>query len=234
MKHLGVLTLICLTAMCVASAVVAPSASALALWHLCFLGHPEKIELCPKNYGPVTEEPFKKVPFGGSGEAAELVSSEGTIKCVSDEIEGETEGSNQIVKTVMIFRGCKDSFGKECKTGTESEVIKTKTLSGELVDLEKAEKRLGALFKPTTGTEVTLEIKCSVNVKVTGEVIGEISPENSFGEKKELIFNVIGGTQKWRQIEEAGAFHELSAFGGKAALGGVQVLTFSKALGAMA
>jgi hypothetical protein len=132
-----------------------------------------------------------------------------------------------------VFHGCKDSLGKECKTGAEAEVVRSKALSGELVDLESGEKRVGELLRPATGTQFISEMKCSVTVTVTGEVMGEILPENSYRSELELAFKIVSATQKWRQIEEAGSFHELIVAGGKAALESVQVLTFSKPLGVM-
>lgn len=234
MRYLGVLATICLMVACVAIAAAAPSASAKSLFYLCAGGLAENPLLCPPGTGPFTEEPAKKITWTGSGGLAQLTSSVVSVKCTSTSSEGETEGSALIPKAILTFHGCKDSFGKECKTGAEAEVVKTKPLSGELVDLEAGEKRVGMLLKPTTGTQFASEVKCSTTVNVTGEIIGEILPENSYGTELELVFKLAGTSQKWRQIEEAGSFHELTVSSNKAALESAQILKFSKSVGTMA
>jgi hypothetical protein len=235
MRHLGALATICLAVAGLAMAATAPTASAKSLFYLCSSGLAENPLLCPLGTGPFTEELAKKITWNGSGGgAAQLVSSAGSVKCSSTSSEGETESSALIPKAILTFHGCKDTFGKECKTGAEAEVVKTKPLSGELVDLETGEKRVGILLRPTTGTQFASEIKCTITVTVTGEVIGEILPENSYGIELELVFKLTGTSQKWRQIEEAGSFHELSVSSSKAALESIQILKFSKSLGAMA
>ncbi len=160
------------------------------------------------------------VTFTGSSPAGELKAPKGTITCTSNTSSGTINGQ-KVEKIVVTYKGCTSSFF-ECKSkGEAKEVIKTESIKGELVWLKKtAGAPAGLLLSPEAGAtkEFTKEIECAggiVKELVFGSIIGEIAKPalKTLSLTSELVFKENAGktAQQWRQVEEAGAIHELEA-----------------------
>jgi hypothetical protein len=225
------------------SAVVTATASAAPHFYKCVKAAGGKYEdsKCSKEgavkeFNRVAIAAGTTVTFTGTSPAGKLVSAAGTIECAEDTATGGViEGPRKIKEVKVAYKKCKSS-GLACSTaGAAPEEIRTKNLEGELVYLQAGAKNVGARLKPIAGAEFTEgEITCAfVKTKVTKEVLGELQPQNESNTAGKLIFEENAGktTQRWRQVEEAGAIIELEAFGKPARLTNTENLTFATAVG---
>ena len=141
--------------------------------------------------------------------AFEASSPEGTLEtdngnkvtCKSDTAAGKAEGEKTASHVTVKFAGCKGPFGEAC--GVKGE-IPSALLSGELVYLNAAQTKVGLELNQNAITKEFANFDCgfSGKVKVTGNVIGEVTPPGTEVEKGKLIYQQTAGEQKWHTIEE--------------------------------
>ncbi len=169
------------------------------------------------------------VKFTGAGGAGTLETIGGKkVTCTSDSSKGELAPPKNVTGAVVTYKGC-ESSGFKCTTaGKNAGEIDTNTVTGELKYLDKAKTKVGTLLKPASGTEFAkFECTSLVKVTVTGEVIGQATPLNVEQGTGTLTFKQTKGVQEWRQVEEEGATHHLTAFGEESAVGVTETLTFA-------
>jgi hypothetical protein len=158
---------------------------------------------------------WKKAPKGKLRSESGVV-----IACESNEGTGEflsTAGGKEVRIKKITFTGC-TSAGKECKTsGAAKETITTNELEGVLGYIKKATE-VGMQLKPVGGTLFS-EFECTIGgvkakVKVTGCIIGSITPINTPGTETTLKFAEHEGSEKPEQKPnkfEGGETCELTA-----------------------
>jgi pyrimidine deaminase RibD-like protein len=177
-----------------------------------------------------------KVTFTSSSGEGHMKTKIGEVKCTADSGSGETNGPTAVAAVVTKFTKCKSS-GFACKTkGAAAEEVVTNSLHGELVWLKAgAAKPAGLLLEPPTGSEFTKgEIECAggiIKAKVTGSVIGVVTPEGVMQTTGELIYKESAPeVQEWQQVEEAGVEHHLIVGGSAAGLESKETITFAEAV----
>ncbi|HEX4467240.1 MAG TPA: hypothetical protein VH025_08625 [Solirubrobacteraceae bacterium] len=146
----------------------------------------------------------KGKPFKGKGGKATLKTptAGGEVICGSNTDTGRLVNSTHAGGVVVTFAGC-TSIGKKCATsGAKAGTIVTKPLQGELGYVQKSTKKVGVALKAETGS-VEAEFSCEgLAIVVTGGVIGEISPVNTFTKTANLAFTVTGsGFQSVTKLE---------------------------------
>jgi hypothetical protein len=151
---------------------------------------------------------YEKVPgigkgkeFKGKGGSATLhTPGVGEVKCTSFKDEGKLTSPTTEGKVVSIFSGC-TSLGKKCASpGEKAGTIKTNDLAGETGEISGG-SGAGVDLKAETGT-VLAEFNCEgLSIVVTGSVIGEETPVNTFTKTESTIFQVTGeGYQKYKSF----------------------------------
>lgn len=154
---------------------------------------------------------FGGVKKGFESKATGAVSLETTggtkVKCLGGSGKGEIEGGNgskKLTKVIVKFTGC-ESTGFKCKTptGATGEII-TNELVGQLGYVEGTTK-VGLEMKPKTGTQFA-EFECVggiVKVKITGAVIGQLTPLNTKVKTTQhytLAYRQTAGVQEWKEL----------------------------------
>lgn len=155
----------------------------------------------PEFKGATLPDTFTSV----SGEG-HLVAGSNTITCTKDTNEGEVNGAKTVAKLVVKFTGCSITviFKFECKSkGAAPGEIVTRPLEGALGYINKTAKTVGLKLQPAGGGEYTEgEIECaSQKVRVTGAVIGVVSPTNTLSTKGTVDFTRSGTKQVPEEIE---------------------------------
>jgi hypothetical protein len=137
--------------------------------------------------------PAKGTTFKGTSGKGELqIKGGGTIKCESDTSTGEITGQKALTATVT-FKECKALGFAANSAGDASGVILT-ALSGELCELAKASKTVGADL--TLPANVVIEVPVAKQkIEVKGSVIGEIKPVGKKQSTGELVFTQKEGVQ---------------------------------------
>ncbi len=120
-----------------------------------------------------------KKAFTGKSGAGELSSSLGTVKCSADEtVEGKVTGL-KTDETKVKFTGCKLESTSCQSSGAAAGEIVTNLLASELVYTNEAKKEVGIKLKPKTGTSF-VKFSCgSLELEVTGEITGALTPVNT-------------------------------------------------------
>ncbi len=139
----------------------------------------------------------------GSGKKATLhtpaVGGEVTCTAFKDELKITTPKHE--AKVISTFTGCV-SLGKKCSSsGAAAGTIKTNALEGDLGYINAAEKRVGVDLKAEGGGELAAFDCEGLEIKVTGSVIGETSPVNTFTKSETSTFAVVSGLQKYKKLE---------------------------------
>lgn len=147
--------------------------------------------------------------FTGSGGAGTLKTvGNATVKCTSNEVVGapaaEVVGGTKEVKNGLIaFKGCESNVGTKCKNTTTAGEIRTATLKGQLGYVEPA--ALGGPvavgLSPASGTTFA-EFECAtVKDKVTGCVLGKVTPVNTNTKEYALALAEAAGKQNITSYE---------------------------------
>jgi hypothetical protein len=134
---------------------------------------------------------------GTSGEG-KLLSAGGEIKCTAGTNEGEMEASKKLGAFILFFTGCKSAkpiAGLKCNSeGDAAEVILTKgTWHLVLLTIPHVINFYLIWFLVTPFT-----VNCGGGLalfKITGNVLGEITPANTLTKKYHIIVNVVSGRQ---------------------------------------
>lgn len=142
----------------------------------------------------------KSKAFKGKGGGANLeIIGVGGVTCTKNSDTGEFTGPKTVGKIKVTFTGCefqsKKCQGDQPKASKEGEIL-TNNLVGEVGYINKAEKKVGGLFKPETGLYFT-EFNCQIlKFRVHGGVIGEVtSTINAFTTSVTLDFKESAGIQ---------------------------------------
>jgi hypothetical protein len=141
-------------------------------------------------------------PFTAHSEAITIENADGVhATCKSGAVEGEFANAKKAKKIKMTFEGCTDSIiAGSCETNaTEAGKIKTSELEGLLGYVEEAGKKVGLDLDPVA--QPFAKFECSgIPVEVKGGVIGELTPINTKTKLYKLVFQQMGGTQKWTKL----------------------------------
>ncbi len=143
--------------------------------------------------------------FKAKSKGANLnVKGVGGIDCTSG--SGTAKFTSPTTGTVTaIFKGC-ELNGKKCESGSKAGEVVTNKLKGVVGYLEgKGTKSpvVGTDFSAETG-EVLGEVHCgSLTIAVTGSVIGEVKPVNTFTKTAMFVFKQSSkvGVQLWTKFE---------------------------------
>jgi hypothetical protein len=146
----------------------------------------------------------KKHTFKGKGGKATLHTPAvgGEVTCAKFADSGELTSPTTEGKVVSVFSKC-TSLGKVCASpGAKKGTIETKDLSGSLGYLNKAKHEVGVDLKAESGS-VLAEFECEgLTVVVTGSVIGQITPVNTFTKTSTTTFEVNAEKfQKYKKFE---------------------------------
>jgi len=224
MKRMRILGL-ALVAVFALAAVAASGASAAPTWNACVKAEPKNTgkytdKLCSTESAGGNTGKYNLVAGIGKGKgfktkggAAELVvvvpptgkgpfgkGAELKVQCSSFKGSGSIGMPNTVSKVTDEFKGCTVLGAAPCQSGTKKGVIKTNSLSGELVDIEGFPTPVGTLLHAETGP-VLAEFECTgvgSNV-VTGSLIGLHGPVGTVGKESTDTF-VIGpglGEVEW-------------------------------------
>jgi len=152
----------------------------------------------------------KKHGFKGKGGKATLHTAavKGEVTCGGFKDSGELTSPTTQGKVLSTFSKC-TSLGKNCNSPSAKKgTITTNLLSGTLGRIKGTE--VGVALKAETGT-VLAEFECEglIKVKVTGSVIGHISPVNTFSKVSTDTFIVVAEEQDVKKFEGSAEEHVL-------------------------
>jgi hypothetical protein len=211
MKRIKIMGL-CLVAVFAMTAAAAASASAAEpAFYECKKVVGGKYEKGCKKLGvgktaayEIVEGVGKGKAFKGTGKAATLHTPAvgGEVKCTGFKDEGKVATPTTETGVISTFTGC-TSLGKKCLSpGQKAGTIKTNKLKGELGYISAAEHKAGVDLAAETGT-VLAEFKCEgLEIVVTGSVVGEVTPTNTFSKTTTTSFKVNGsGYQEYKALE---------------------------------
>jgi hypothetical protein len=192
---------LCLVAVCSLTAVAVSSASAETLPKFieCVKVKGGKFDKGCETEGGAggfeKEEGFGKGKlFKGVGKASSFdwpkLKSE--FSCKAEKDVGRMTGEKTEGKIVITFSGCA-MLGKKCtKPGALAGDILTNNLKAELGYINASNHEVGIDLTPETG-EVWEEFECEgLQVRVTGSLIGAVTPVNGFTKKATWTFAVNG------------------------------------------
>lgn len=177
--------------------------------------------------------------LGGISVFPELTNTKFELACNQSGISGEIAKPNKVIKTTITFAGCNGKKPGEgpCKVKSKGaagvEEIKTEELAGVLGEVAAAEatSERGLELKPVNAGNVftVLEGAClpASPEKVTGNIIGEISPKKKEEKSFNLNFVLKAGKQEIREFKGAGGNNFLTSFGEEFALEDKNLITFS-------
>ena len=145
-----------------------------------------------------------KPAFKGKGGKATLHTPavSGEITCGSFKDSGKLSGPKTEDKIVSIFSKC-TSLGKNCNSpGEKKGTIETKDLAGELGYISASKHEVGVDLKPESGERLA-EFECEgLSIVVTGSVIGQVTPVNTFSKEATVAFEVNSEKfQKYTALE---------------------------------
>lgn len=135
--------------------------------------------------------------FKGKGGKATLHTPAvgGEVVCGGFKDSGKIATPTTQTGVVSIFTKCV-SLGKNCTSpgaGAKKGEIKTKALKGVLGYINKGAGKAGVALSAESGS-ILAEFNCEgLEIVVTGSVIGEITPTNTFTKTSNDIFAVTGG-----------------------------------------
>jgi hypothetical protein len=172
-------------------------------------------------YIKVKSKALNPLAFTSTSGVKRLITAKNEIECLTDSNTGEITGPQSDLVTIKFFQ-CKLVVlgGGACHSteplGGAGEII-TKSLDSELSYLEEtvSPPKVGVDLLPASGTVFTL-IECvgplgsKVTVKVTGSVIGQITPVNTMTTSFALSFKCVAGKQVWTK-DQGGATDVLTA-----------------------
>lgn len=143
--------------------------------------------------------------FTSTSTTDHLVAGSNKINCTKDSDEGLIGGKKSVGELLITFSGCKlELFGIECKSkGAKPEEIMTVKLRGTFGYINKSTKLVGIKLEPESGTEFTQgEVECvGTKVKVTGSLIGVVSPVNTKSTSGTIELTASGSKQAHELIE---------------------------------
>jgi hypothetical protein len=131
--------------------------------------------------------------------------------CQKDVIEGTIVGGVMFIDTIAYINCTVAMGGKECKinsVGAKEGEIKTTELTGELGEIATG-SGVGILLE---GEETKAKEKvfttlaateCAPEAKVTGSVIGEVTPVGKLSLTDKEIFTTVKGAQSIKKIERS-------------------------------
>jgi hypothetical protein len=141
--------------------------------------------------------------FKGKGGTATLHTPAvgGVVTCKAFKDEGKLTSPTTEGKVVSTFSGC-ETLGKKCASaGEKAGTIKTNPLDGETGEIEGG-SGAGVDLKAESGTELAAFDCEGLEVKVTGSVIGEEKPVNTFTKSEISSFQVNGeGYQQYKHFK---------------------------------
>jgi hypothetical protein len=145
--------------------------------------------------------------FKGTSKGANLnVKGLGGIDCTKSKNTGKFTTPTTGADIVATFEGC-ELNGKKCESGATAGKVITNKLKGGVGYLAgKGTKTptVGSDISAETG-EVLAELHCgTLTIAVTGSVIGEVEPVNTFTKTAKFVFKQSSkvGVQKWTKFEE--------------------------------
>ena len=210
MKRVGIIGVCLAVVAAIAVANAAASEPAIYECHKEAKGHGKYSKGCKveKEGGgyEIKEGIGKGKKFKGKGKGANLeVVGVGGIACKASKNTGKFTSPKTAGKIVATFTGC-ELAGSKCESGAKAGEVVTNALTGEVGYLaEKGTKApiVGADIKAESG-EVLATVHCGKDsFAVTGSVIGEIKPVNTWTKTATYIFEQSGiGVQKWKKFEE--------------------------------
>jgi hypothetical protein len=143
--------------------------------------------------------------FKGKGGSADLaVKGSVTVSCAKSTDSGKFTGSKAAGDVVAIFSGC-EVAGIKCSNTSKAGEIKTNALDGEVGYINAAKKEVGADLKPESAAYLA-EFECEespfpLRLRVSGSVIGRVSPINTFTKSATFTFRESGGKQEVEKFE---------------------------------
>jgi len=146
--------------------------------------------------------PVKFNATSGAGKL-ETVGAGGTVRtvtCKSDTASGEITGAKTAKNIVVVFKECtavEGSIMANCGTITTNKL----TAEPNYLTNPNSASEVGLDLKPESGTQFA-EFKCTagiftVTLKVTGSVVGKITPTNTLTKSYSLVFAQTKGKQKY-------------------------------------
>jgi hypothetical protein len=187
------------------------------------------------------KELTKAVKFTGKSSAGHMIIEAlgvTKIECAADEVKGQAEGTNKVLKVKVTYTGCKAESGG-CAVhspGAGTEEVVTEALDGELspVAKEEAKSEAGLDLKPETASLfVKVEGSCVPLEKdeVKGSVICEI-PAADLNTSKTTGELICTETNKKQTIQkDVGlAKDTLEVFGVEVRLTSTETITFAEAI----
>jgi hypothetical protein len=162
----------------------------------------------------------ESLPFKIGGGAGKFETPGGAMNVTWTSVvgKGQIEGVNAIAKLSLGFWGSKaKESGKECEVNSpkakKGEVI-TKELKGSIGYLDKATKKVGALFEPVVAKAPFAEVEGAClkgKLLLFGSVIGKVtSPLNSELGTVQLTFNIVAKGQEFVKFEGSKEEHKLT------------------------
>jgi hypothetical protein len=127
-----------------------------------------------------------------------------TVECSHTSEEGEVTGPKAVGDLEVTLTGCKAS-SEPCQNGATGE-IKSNTLAGEIGYLSKARHTVGIDLMPQAAGSV-VEFHCGIpptpilRVRVTGSIVGEVTPVNMWSKEMTIHYEQSGGVQHFRALE---------------------------------
>jgi hypothetical protein len=147
----------------------------------------------------------KKFKSKGSPPGTLEVPHVSTVECAHSFDEGEFSGPKAAANIKAKFTGCKAS-SIPCENGVNAGEITTNTIKGEIGYISKTAHRVGVDLTPQSGT-VFAELHCGsppepiLRLKVTGSLIGEVTPINTWSKEATINFEQNSGRQKIQELE---------------------------------
>jgi hypothetical protein len=205
-------------------------------------GGKEYIKVLIPEFTPETSQKFTDK----SGTSELRSAKHETITCASDITSGEIAGPKTVANVKDTYFKCTQGASKiKCRSipnpekksegteGKEEEII-TNTVEGELGTVSGG-TGVGEDLKPVTGDTRFVTIKCgTLNVSVTGSVIGEVTPLNKLQTTGDVVFAANSGNtnQAFTEITLSGGptTDHLTAFTENAWLVSTDEITFEKAV----
>lgn len=206
---------LCLVAMFAMAALAAASASAaLPEFYECHKGAKGSGEFsdkkCSNNVGAgkglYTLQPGvgKGKAFKGKGGTATLHTPavKAEVSCKSLKGSGKMTSPTQISNVVVTFTSCV-SLGKKCTTPAQKPgTIKTNPMKAGLGYISKSPLKVGTNLSAESGTRLAEFVCEGLEINVTGSVIGEISPVNTFSKVATSTYAILGdGSQAVKKYE---------------------------------
>ena len=137
----------------------------------------------------------------------EETSGAGKYVCSSTSITGTITGPKALANVVVKFkshnRGCAFCFQEK------SEEWQSRELKGSIGYISKTAKTVGLLLEPTSGAFAECAGHLTLPAKVTGSLMGAITPVNSATSKFTAAYHQEHGIQSLQHFEGEEALHNL-------------------------